>query len=29
VTRGATTDLRSIEGLVAGILEYSRREPAR
>jgi two-component system chemotaxis response regulator CheB len=29
VTRGATTDLRSIEGLVAGILEYSRREPNR
>ncbi|HEY5922671.1 MAG TPA: chemotaxis protein CheB [Kofleriaceae bacterium] len=29
VTRGATTDLRSIEGLAAGILEYSRREQAR
>jgi two-component system chemotaxis response regulator CheB len=25
VARGATTDLRSIEGLVAGILEYTRR----
>jgi two-component system chemotaxis response regulator CheB len=25
VTRGATTDLRSIEGIVAGILEYTRR----
>jgi len=29
VRAGATTDLRSLEGLAAGILEYSRRETAR
>lgn len=29
VARGATTDLRSIEGLIAGILEYARRDTPR
>jgi two-component system, chemotaxis family, protein-glutamate methylesterase/glutaminase len=29
VARGATTDLRSLEGLVAGILEYTRRDEKR
>lgn len=27
VAKGATTDLRSIEGIVAGILEYAKRDP--